>query len=166
MFQFKELICPVCGKTKFKKPKGRHAEDDLELYEYGRTFCYHCGWIYDLEQAENPKLKQGYNKLSVEEMREDYRAKIAEKPDYYWFDDFVPTPVPHPCPVCGEYQFENKKSFDICPVCGWEDDGMEVLPDFPAAGGLTYHEEVENFKRKRAENPDYRWEDCLKNRDE
>ena len=30
------------------------------------------------------------------------------------------------CPVCGEYEFEDVLCHDICPVCGWEDDGMEV----------------------------------------
>lgn len=29
---------------------------------------------------------------------------------------------PHLCPVCGEYEFSERGSFDICEVCGWEDD--------------------------------------------
>lgn len=32
---------------------------------------------------------------------------------------------PHPCPVCGEYLFPETGSFDICEVCGWEDDAVQ-----------------------------------------
>jgi len=34
-----------------------------------------------------------------------------------------------PCPVCGQYLFEEEENYDYCPVCGWEN---EVLP-----GGLA-----------------------------
>lgn len=29
---------------------------------------------------------------------------------------------PHKCPICGQYEFPEEGSFDICEVCGWEDD--------------------------------------------
>lgn len=36
----------------------------------------------------------------------------------------------HKCPVCGKYWFEEYDSFDICDVCGWEDDAyQEENPD-------------------------------------
>ena len=42
----------------------------------------------------------------------------------------------HLCPVCGEYYFSEKGSYEICPVCGWEDDPVqENDPDF--AGGAN-----------------------------
>lgn len=29
----------------------------------------------------------------------------------------------YPCPICGEMcMSEPEGSFDICPICGWEDD--------------------------------------------
>ena len=28
----------------------------------------------------------------------------------------------HLCPICGKYEFEEENSYDICEVCGWEDD--------------------------------------------
>ena len=42
----------------------------------------------------------------------------------------------HLCPVCGMYEFPEKDSFDVCQVCGWEDDLLQLVePDF--AGGAN-----------------------------
>lgn len=30
------------------------------------------------------------------------------------------------CPVCGKYPFSEENDFDICPVCGWENDGDQL----------------------------------------
>lgn len=30
------------------------------------------------------------------------------------------------CPVCGEYEFECENNFEICEVCGWENDGLQM----------------------------------------
>ena len=39
----------------------------------------------------------------------------------------------HLCPV---YEFPEKDSFDVCQVCGWEDDLLQLVePDF--AGGAN-----------------------------
>lgn len=29
------------------------------------------------------------------------------------------------CPVCGEHHFEFPDDYDICPICGWENDGVQ-----------------------------------------
>ena len=29
------------------------------------------------------------------------------------------------CPVCEESIFEEDNDFDICPICGWENDGVQ-----------------------------------------
>ena len=29
---------------------------------------------------------------------------------------------PHKCPICGEFEFPMYHSFEVCEVCGWEDD--------------------------------------------
>jgi hypothetical protein len=35
------------------------------------------------------------------------------------------------CPVCGQHTFEWENDFDICPVCGWENDGVQGAdPDY------------------------------------
>ena len=32
----------------------------------------------------------------------------------------------HKCPICGRYEFPDDNSFDICPVCNWEDDLVQL----------------------------------------
>ncbi|MFC9601971.1 CPCC family cysteine-rich protein [Streptomyces niveus] len=32
---------------------------------------------------------------------------------------------PHPCPCCGFLTLGERSSFEICPVCFWEDDGQD-----------------------------------------
>lgn len=35
------------------------------------------------------------------------------------------------CPVCGEHYFDEKGAYEICPICGWEDDPVQRKdPDF------------------------------------
>lgn len=36
----------------------------------------------------------------------------------------------HKCAVCGEFEFEEYCSLEICEVCGWQDDPIqEANPD-------------------------------------
>ena len=37
----------------------------------------------------------------------------------------------HICPVCGMYEFPEYDSFEVCEVCGWEDDDLQLKePDY------------------------------------
>lgn len=40
------------------------------------------------------------------------------------------------CPCCGQHVFAEKNAYEICPVCGWEDDKVQRRdPDY--AGGAN-----------------------------
>lgn len=45
--------------------------------------------------------------------------------------------IKYPCPVCGEmFLDEPMWSFDLCPVCGWQEDGHQQLhPDDTGPNG-------------------------------
>ena len=35
------------------------------------------------------------------------------------------------CPVCSKYKFAMNNNFDVCPVCEWENDGVQLQdPDY------------------------------------
>ena len=156
MKNFKPMMCPICDEMYFSEPNEDSYEEELEEYLNGEVQCRHCGWIYDLNQFENPDSHEGFNKLSLNEYKKEYEEKIKENPNYDYFEEHKPSPKPHKCPVCGEYEFEDEHSYDICPVCGWEDD------DWFTGGGandMSLDEAIENFKTKRKLNSKYRWDD-------
>ena len=159
MEKFKPMICPVCGKYYFSKLSKDFYDEELEEYLNGDVYCFHCGWIYDLSQFKNPDSHDGFNKMSLKEYKEDFKKRIEENPNYDYFEEHKPEPIPHKCPVCGEYEFEDEHSYDICPVCGWEDD------EYFEGGGandMSLEEAIADFKAKRKSNPKYRWEDTFK----
>ena len=41
------------------------------------------------------------------------------------------------CPCCGKHYFSEEDSFEICPVCGWEDDKFQRHhPDFDGGANV------------------------------
>lgn len=111
---------------------------------------------------ESPDLKNGANEMSLNEYRDWYAKKIAEDPEYVYFneqtDKYVPTP--HKCPVCAKYKFSDKASFEVCSFSGWEDDIVQLSnPDF--AGGankLSLRQYRKEYKKIIKEDPSYRWD--------
>ena len=56
------------------------------------------------------------------------------------------------CPCCGRHYFEEKDAYEICPVCGWEDDPVQRREPYYEGGANTlclndairkYNEEAE-----------------------
>lgn len=101
-----------------------------------------------------PDSHEEFNKLSLNEYKQEYEEK-KENSNYDYLEEHKLSPKPYKRPVCGEYEFEDEHSYDICPVCGWEDD------DWFEGGGandISLDETIENFKTKRKLNPKYRWD--------
>lgn len=152
--QIKPMLCPVCQKFYFTKLDGFDVE---QLGLAPNTMqCSRCGWHYDLEQTKDPDLKNGANEMSLNEYKEWYKKKIKENPKWEYYQDFIGDPEPHLCPVCGEYEFEDQLCYDICPICGWEDNGLEVDP-YDKNGGPSkqFVEHKKWFEEQRKLNPKY-----------
>jgi len=53
----------------------------------------------------------------------------------------------HLCPICGKYKFKTDGSFDICVVCGWEDDSFQLQnPEETGANEFSLNEYKEKYK--------------------
>jgi Cysteine-rich CPCC len=55
-----------------------------------------------------------------------------------------------PCPCCGFLTLTERNTFEICPVCFWEDDGQDDVDADEIRGGpngsLTLTEARRNFR--------------------
>ncbi|MCQ2524780.1 MAG: hypothetical protein MJ123_10620 [Lachnospiraceae bacterium] len=62
------------------------------------------------------------------------------------------------CPVCRKHIFEEKGKYEICPVCGWEDDPLcRKDPTFKGgANELSLEEAREIYFEKEQEEDDCR----------
>lgn len=160
MNNFKPMECPICHQYYFTDDTNKEKED-LEYEGKQEDYCSHCGWQYDLYQVEHPDVAKCTNELSLNDYKKWFEEKIKENPDYdYSQDNYSETP--HLCPVCGRFEFQDESSFDICPYCGWQDDGlMEDEPDSWAGNSnpLCLNDYKKNYQRKLAENPDYKWKE-------
>jgi len=52
------------------------------------------------------------------------------------------------CPVCEEYYFESPEDWDICPMCGWENDGLQRKKEdfWGGANTLSVNESKKVYK--------------------
>ncbi len=147
--EFVEMLCPICGKYMFVDDTDLEKEDpDYEGKQ--DDFCPVCGWVYDLEQVNDPDLDNGKNRMNLKDYTKWYQTKISENPNYNYSDDNY-VEHPHICPVCGLHTFSDEGSFEICPICGWEDDGiMEKEPDRWA--GTANDLSLNNFRKRYEES--------------
>lgn len=150
----KGIECPICHRYFF---------EDKQESDKPQDYCSQCGWVYDLEQMENPDLANKSNELSLNNYKKMYEELISEDPNYNYFG-IEQTKSPHNCPVCGKYVFDNDNSFDICPFCGWEDDGIQLSdPNYDGgANDLSLNQYKEEYKNIIKDNPNYIWENKYK----
>lgn len=58
---------------------------------------------------------------------------------------------PHPCPVCGQFVCSQSGSYDICPICRWEDDQLQgdLIGLSGGANGISLREYRDKFIDER-----------------
>lgn len=151
---FKPMICPVCSDFYFSDL----TEDDNQEEQFQ---CSQCGWVYSLRQLECPDWVDPQAKYSLNEFRELYREKKLADPSYSYIEDTYEA-TPHLCPVCGKHSFSDIASFEVCPVCGWEDDPvMEAEPNDWAgnANDLCLNDFRKRFFKALDSDPTYRFDE-------
>lgn len=114
-----------------------------------------CGWAYDEACPDDGQIS-AKNYVTPKQYKEIFSSLRKEHPDYGYHDDpdlleeaqlayMRKNAIPHPndgwryekpCPVCGEYiiHFE----YDICPICGWELDPVQMDDPTSGEGQTTY----------------------------
>ena len=157
--QVEKSKCPVCDKFEFEPLSWADIACDITPSD---SYCLNCGWHYSTRQIENPNLKNDANEMSLYEYRMWYKKRLEENPEYNYFNESVENyiPTPHKCPVCGKYEFKDKSCFDICPYCGWEDDGLfEDNPNIPGGANETSLNKYRKaYNEKIKLDPNYHWD--------
>lgn len=54
----------------------------------------------------------------------------------------------HPCPCCGYRTLPARGDYEVCPVCWWEDEGLEPR-EFSGPNGTTLVEAQQTYLRRR-----------------
>lgn len=83
------------------------------------------------------------------------KSRFGNK-DLLWDGPVVPEPREQ-CPCCDYIALAERGSYQICPVCFWEDDGQDIdEPDTPSGPnhGLTLRDGRRNFALSGACEPD------------
>jgi len=151
----KEMLCPVCEKYCFEP----FTEDELEEgMKPEDEFCPVCGWNYDEKQINDHNLKTELNHKTINEYKQWFNKQIDINPNYNYIEYNKPKSMPHMCPVCGKYEFIQAISYDICPYCGWEDDGTEEEDEYHiGVNGMSCNDYKKEYKELIEQNPNYRW---------
>lgn len=74
------------------------------------------------------------------------RSEIAYAAAHGKTITYLEAPPAGRCPVCGKYYFSEQGGYEICPVCGWEDDPVQKR--FPDMEGGANHDSLNEAKRK------------------
>ncbi|MCF0151496.1 MAG: VOC family protein [Firmicutes bacterium] len=58
----------------------------------------------------------------------------------------------YPCPVCKRLVFEEKGGYEICPVCGWEDDPVQRKDPHFAGGAnrMSLQQAIEAYEKEHS----------------
>ena len=88
---------------------------------------------------------------------------LGREPYYVYCKTEVDIEGRHLCPICGKTMFPECDSYEICEVCGWEDDlDCERFPDEDEesdANGCTVAEYKKRYLEHVKADPDYNWSD-------
>ena len=82
----RRIQCPCCGNFTID------GEDEVIV-----DYCEVCGWRYDLPAHEYPNMIIGYNGISLNEARSNYKLFKASKEEFLGTDR-IRNPLPEELP--------------------------------------------------------------------
>lgn len=65
---------------------------------------------------------------------------------------YPPGTGPHACPCCHYLTLDSRAGYDICPECGWEDDGQDDPHAHEVWGGPNGSESLTDARIRCAES--------------
>lgn len=65
----------------------------------------------------------------------------------------------HKCPVCGQFDFEEYASLEICEICGWSDDPLQEQDPSreKGANSISLNEAKRNYAKLGVSKPGFKW---------
>ncbi|MEO0913978.1 MAG: CPCC family cysteine-rich protein [Pseudomonadota bacterium] len=108
-------------------------------------------WIHPSVLQRNMTKKVGscHNHLTaLGEWCQTQRSIVVSEDYADWYEPADPEPR-HTCPCCDYVTLPERGNYLICPVCYWEDDGLDLdAPDTRSGPniGMTIREARQNFR--------------------
>ncbi len=103
----------------------------------------------------------GYGKIVSELIKKQEELKILFPEQIRAKDIFiVPLSVLYfECPVCRNKTLRYRGMCEICPECGWEDEGDDNEDEllYGANGETSIRSYREKYLKRKKQNPDYKW---------
>lgn len=108
--------------------------------ETGNEYLYRSKFFEVVEEGDVPVIEY-----------EEGDDPVLEEEEKYW-KELDATKIRagdrYACPVCCKYEFEYAGNFDICPVCGWEEDIVQLEePDEDGANCMSLNQARRAYAR-------------------
>lgn len=101
-----------------------------------------CGYFEGNDRSRNVQKKTGFRYVETIEIEwPAFGRNVIEAVNCITKEEWEDR-ISRKCPCCGRHVFTEKNAFEICPVCGWEDDRIQRGdPDYAGgANGMSLNE--------------------------
>ena len=138
-------VITLCGSTRFKS-SFYEAQKRLTLQGDEDTVTETKTMLDDMHKRKID-MADGIYVINVGGyIGSSTRSEIAYAAAHSKTIDYLEQPAAQRCPVCGRYYFTEPHSYEICPVCGWEDDPSQKR--YPDMEGGANAESLNEARRK------------------
>lgn len=111
-----------------------------------------CSHVARFVQGGVGKVPDGRTIPMDDELKQSAGSEAGESADgFSWYEPAAPTPREQ-CPCCDFVSLPERGNCLICPICFWEDDGVDLanLDGYSLPNHMTLREGRANFTRTGA----------------